>query len=337
MNDKKAAVVAVNNNYVPYLSVLIKSIEENIEKQFLLEIFVLYSSLSEENKNILKKMINLKENICLSFLDVSSYFENKELFVGSKNNSSYLSKETYFRLIAPQVLTQYDKILYLDSDVIVQQNWTRIYDIDIQDYYVAAVNDIWGNWECFLHNSELKKYRKEELNLENPVNYFNAGVLLINLDRFRKEYKENELIDLAMSRNWRKHDQDLLNYICKGNVKWLDYRWNLIECPSEKAKTTVSCDEYERYMKSYNNPYIVHYATRKPWYILDMMYTELFWQYAFKTPYKEFLLKQFVKNQMISGPILENYVFEGIRARKIGVIFICKCIITWMKAALWKK
>lgn len=337
MKENKAVVVAVNDNYVPYLAVLVKSIIENTESTNLIDIIILYCILSEKNKNELSKIVEKEKNVTVCFKDVNAYFTDKELFVGGKDNSAYLSKETYFRLVTPQILPRYNKALYLDSDIVVQENWIRIFDIDIQDYYVAAVNDIWGNWECFLHNSELKKYRKEELNLENPVNYFNAGVLLINLDRFRKEYRENELIDLAMSRNWRKHDQDLLNYICKGNVKWLDYRWNLIECPSKKAKTTISCDEYERYMKSYNTPYIVHYATRKPWYILDMMYAELFWQYAFKTPYKEFLLKQFVKNQMISGPILENYVIEGIQARKIGVVFICKCIITWLKVTLWKK
>lgn len=337
MIEKKAVVVAVNDNYVPYLSVLIQSIEENTGKDFLLDIIVLYSNLSEDNRNALGNIIEKEENINIIFIDVSIYFADKELFVGGKNNRAYLSKETYFRLVAPQVLPQYNKILYLDSDIVVQENWVNIFNIDISDYYVAAVNDIWGNWECYLHNSDLEKYRKRELMLDNPINYFNAGVLLINLEKFRKEYKENELLDLAMSKNWRKHDQDLLNYICRDHVKWLDYSWNLIECPSKKAQSAVPKDEYERYMRCYETPFIIHYATRKPWYIFDMMHTEAFWQYAFQTPYKEYLLKQFIQNQMISGSILENYVFEGIHARKIGVVFICKCIITWLKAVFGKK
>lgn len=337
MNEKKVVVVAVNDAYAPYLSVLIESIVINTDKGKCIEIVVLFSSLSEENQELLRTCIIDASNIFLRFENVGKYFDDINLFVAGKNNRSYLSKETYYRLITPQVLSEYDKILYLDSDIVVQENWVNIFNIDISDYYVAAVNDIWGNWECYLNNSDLEKYRKRELMLDNPINYFNAGVLLINLEKFRKEYKENELLDLAMSKNWRKHDQDLLNYICRDHVKWLDYSWNLIECPSKKAQSVVPKDEYERYMRCYETPFIIHYATRKPWYIFDMMHTEAFWQYAFQTPYKEYLLKQFIQNQMISGSILENYVFEGIHARKIGVVFICKCIITWLKAIFGEK
>lgn len=337
MIEKKAVVVSVNNNYVPYLSVLMQSIKDNTDKELELDIIVLYSDLFEDNRNTLKNIIEKEKNISIIFIDVSIYFSDKELFVGGKNNKTYLSKETYFRLVTPQVLPQYSKILYLDSDIVVQPNWINIFNIDISDYYVAAVNDIWGNWECYLNNSDLEKYRKRELLLDNPINYFNAGVLLINLEKFRKEYKGNELLELAASKNWRKHDQDLLNYICRGNVKWLDYNWNLIECPSQKAQSVVPKDEYQRYMQCYEMPYIIHYATRKPWHIFEMMHTDAFWQYAFQTPYKEYLLKQFIQNQMVSGSILENHVFEGIFERKIGVVFICKCVITWLKAVFGKK
>lgn len=332
MNDKHTVVVAVNDNYAPYLSVLIKSIVMNTKKENRIEIVVLYMALSEKNKALLNAIIENTPNIQISYQDVTSYFADRELFVEGKNHRSYLSKETYFRLVVPWLLNEYSKILYLDSDVIVREGWEKIFNFEISDCFVAAVNDIWGNWECYRTNSELAQYRKKELGLEEPKCYFNAGVLLFNLERFRTKFQQDELLDLASSREWRKHDQDVLNHISKGAVKWLDFSWNLIESPGETPSKIISNEILERYEESFKQPHIIHYATRKPWMVYDMMYLEEFWKYAFFTPYHKYLFQHFIESQLTSGIILQEHVLCGIKDRKIGVRFIIRCFITWFKA-----
>ena len=223
---------------------------------------------------------------------------------------------------------------YLDSDIVVREGWTDIFKVKLDGYLLAAIPDIWDNWKCYIKCSRLAEYREKELKLTNHMEYFNSGVMLLNLEAMRRTFKSGELLELAASKDWKKHDQDVINMMCGGKVYFLDYKWNLIECPGKQAFEAISQEEKCKIQKSQENRLIVHFASKKPWLIRGVQYENDFWQYAVKSPYFDSLFSMFIEEQMQRGKYFEQTVFNSIRNGKAGVKFIVRCAVVWIKKSL---
>ena len=330
IQESYCIVTAINEKYVPFFSVLLESIVENIENNEKCKVVVLYSRLNSKNQEVLKSIVN-KANIQICFLNVADRIEGRSFFTNGENHKTYLSKEAYFRLLAPELLLEHRKALYLDSDIIVRAGWTDIFKINLEGYLLAAVPDIWDNWKCYSKNSQLAEYRRKELGLTNYMEYFNSGVMLLNLEAMRKVFKEGELLELASSKEWKKHDQDVINLMCKGKVFFLDYKWNLIECPGKEAFNAISQEERHSIQNSQKERLIVHFATRKPWKIRGVQNENDFWRYAIKSPCFDSLFELFIEEQMQQGKYFEQTVLRSIENGKTGVKFILKCVLAWVK------
>lgn len=326
----KCVITSVNGKYIPYLSVLIVSIMQNVKKDNEYEIIILHDDLAEDSQKKLLSMV-YSNNVGVRFINIHERMAGYSFFINGTNNQSYLSKEAYFRLLAPELLMEYTSVLYLDCDIVVQPGWDNIFDLDLENYLLAGISDIWGNWECYDHNSSLYKYRQTELGISNPLEYFNSGVMMLNLEEMRATFSKGELLETAALKEWRKHDQDVLNRVCRGRVLFLDYSWNLIECPSQKAWKTVTDSERTQYKDCFKKPYIIHYASRKPWIVKGVFWEQEFWKAATKSSYFEILFASFIKEQLRQGEYFEETVFQSIREKKIGIRFIIKCILTWIK------
>lgn len=325
----ECVIVSANDKYVPYLSVLIVSIVRNTPDQAV-EIIVLYDEITVDNRDKLAALTS-SGNAAVRFVDVQDKIKGYDLFVNGTSNRSYLTKEAYFRLLAPELLPEYDRALYLDCDIVVRPGWDGIFSTKLNGYLLAGIPDIWGNWECYDTRSALYQYRTKDLGLSEPLQYFNSGVMLLNLEAMRRAFSEGELIRLAASRDWQKHDQDVLNYIGKGKVLLLDYAWNMIECPSKRAWRTVPEKEQKHYEEQKQAPYIIHYASRKPWIYEGVSFEQDFWRSAADSSYFVGLFTAFIDEQLSRGERFEQRAFESIRSGRIGVKFIMRCAVTWVK------
>ena len=167
--------------------------------------------------------------------------------------SGHISPATYFRLLIPELLPQYDKALYLDADMLVLGDLTELWATDVSDYPVFAVQDEHAPVVSSRHG--LINYR--ELGIPEDRAYFNSGVLLLNLEAWRREEIALRVADylLANREAARWWDQDGLNVILADRWGRLDARWNRFGSmlpPSAMDELTP--------------PAIVHYAGwRKPW------------------------------------------------------------------------
>lgn len=325
---KECVIVSANDKYVPYLSVLLASIVRNTERTPL-EIVVLYDEITADNRQKLSGFVN-SAAAAVRFIDVHEKLEGHDLFVNGTGDRSYLSKEAYFRLLAPELLPEYDRAVYLDCDIVVRDGWEEIFSTDLTGYLLAGIPDLWGNWKCYDRKSSLYRYRRETLGLEEPLQYFNSGVMLLNLKAMRETFAPGELINLAASRDWQKHDQDVLNYISKGKVLLPDYAWNMIECPGKKAWQAVPETERRHYEEQKRAPRIIHYASRKPWIYQGVSFEQDFWRAAADSPYFEELFTAFIDEQLSHGERFEERACESIRAGKMGVRFIIRCICAWI-------
>ncbi len=281
-------VLSANDRFAPYLDVMIRSIVANASKERNYDIIVLYNDISERNQRLIQWDHDELDHVTIRFIKVSNYFDASKLFV-----DQHLSVETYYRLIIPEIMPNYHKILYLDCDMVVDHDVAELYDLDLEGNIIGAAKDIDVAGQVNLKQNHWETYAVETLGLDQPYDYFQAGVLVIDLDLLRKTISSKEMIDLALSHAFRCHDQDVLNIVCKNRVYYLPQQWNTLmswEEPDGRSRMQIMKmahrDLYQEYMAARQKPYIVHFAGwQKPWEVVDCDFADYFWRYARESLY----------------------------------------------------
>lgn len=284
-----AIVFCANDYYCPYLSVMLYSVIEHSSPSRKYDIIVLHRDITLENQNIMRQMGAGRDNISIRYLNVSSLMRGYSLYTGGKRNFTI---DAYLRLLIPDVLdSAYHKALYLDADMLALTDVGELLDTELDGYLLASSRDLSGLATYYGPRHDLKKYRDSILHLSQPNDYFIDGMLVLNLDAFRKSYTSNELLRLAASRDWLQHDQDVLNLICDGGkAKMLHASWDVMK-PYRPDLLPEPCRvEVE---ESLRDPKIIHFGgTEKPWRNLDSPWMDLFWDTAVKTHcYKEIIYR----------------------------------------------
>jgi lipopolysaccharide biosynthesis glycosyltransferase len=172
--------------------------------------------------------------------------------------SNHISKSAYNRIFMSSILkVEIEKVLYLDCDIIIKNSIVELLDTNIDEYYLAGVTE--KPTEAVIQNLQLNKSK-----------YFNSGVLLINLKKWRSEYFEQKLVNFT--NNFRDkiifHDQDVLNFCAKNNWLSLNYKYNVTHFfyhPESYSFEYFGLTESE-YLEIKSNPVILHFTShQKPW------------------------------------------------------------------------
>ena len=253
----------VDDIYIPFLGVCLESIIDHISSENLYVVKILHTNITEENKN--KIMKYQRENFDIEFVDLNYYINQVKDKLYTRD---YYTNTTYFRLFIPNLYPQYKKALYIDSDIILLDDIAKLYDIDMGNNLIAGINDgVVQSIDVF------KEYVEKVVGVRSWKKYFNAGVLLMNLDELRKyDFQEKFLYILGTNKFKVAQDQDYLNRICKGRVKIIDNYWNVMPVNKDVVK-----DE--------NKIKLIHYnLCDKPWHC-DVPFEKYFWHYAKKTEF----------------------------------------------------
>ena len=259
---------AVDDRYIPFLAVSLKSLIENASKDYSYAIKVLASNVGDRNKRKIAKYET--ENVKIEFVDLQYYMEKVQDKLYTRD---YFTQTTYFRLFIPELYPQYNKALYIDSDTTVLGDISELYNIDLENNLVGAVAD-----DSVEHNDAFKEYVERVIGMATYKNYFNAGVLLLNLDEMRKFDFQAKFIYLLETVKFSvAQDQDYLNRLCKGRTKLISKVWNKMPIPSETIK------EEDIKLIHYNHMF-------KPWHFDDVLYEEYFWKYAKMTEFYDEIL-----------------------------------------------
>ena len=255
---------AVDDGYSPFLAVAIQSLIDNASAEYTYLIKILNTDISEENKRKIGKYE--RENVDIEFVDLNYYIQKVKDKLYTRD---YYSKTTYFRLFLPNLYPQYDKVLYLDSDIVILDDIAKLYNTDMGDNLVAAPDDVIQSMPVF------QDYVEKVVGVADSRRYFNAGILLMNLHELRRfKFQEKFVYLLDKIKFAVAQDQDYLNRLCKGRVKLLDRTWDRMPIPDPKIKT--------------EDVKLVHYNLAfKPWHFEDILYKEFFWMYAQETEYFE--------------------------------------------------
>lgn len=278
-----------SEEYAPFVSVVIQSILDNRDPLDQYDIVICTVDMVPRTQHLLMTMANGIDNVSIRFFNIKTFVDNITFYTWA-----HFTPNTYYRLLIPEVFERYNKVLYLDSDVVVCDDIAKLFRVNIADGYLfAAVRDTHvesyrarGNVE-FIDNCR-------SLGIDEGAPYFQCGVSLFNIQAMRKAFPDNFLIRDASTSKYTWMDQDLLNKQCFGRIQQLSNRWNVMvlndEVESEKFLPQPLFNEYYEARKS---PAIVHYVGRSiPFYRPEIDFAELYWPYARKTLFYEILLKK---------------------------------------------
>ncbi|MBR2836624.1 MAG: glycosyltransferase family 8 protein [Coriobacteriales bacterium] len=283
--DDVVVIFACNDLYVPFLSVVLQSIGEHINPNRHYDVVVLANQITPQNMEILRNQV-AEFGIGIGFLDVSKAFESYKLPI-----HGHFKRETYFRLLAPEMLAPLKKSLYLDCDLVVLRDIAELFDTPVKGKLLAAARDADTVGQAYGYYEHAKEYLASNVDIDNPLDYFQAGVLVLNLEEFRSSFSTAELFELAASRHWQWLDQDVLNYLAHDRYTQINMSWNtLMDWEHIRRERIIAQapqfvqDEYEAARK---NPSIVHYAgpDDRPWLYPKADMAEYFWDYASRSPY----------------------------------------------------
>lgn len=254
---------AVDDGYSPFLAVALQSLTDNCSDENRYLIKILNTDISSENRRKIAKYE--RNNVDIEFVNLNYYIQKIKDKLYTRD---YYSKTTYFRLFIPNLYPQYDKALYLDSDIVILDDIANLYNIDMGNDLVAAAPD-----DVIQFNEVFRVYAEKVVGVADYHRYFNAGVLLMNLHQLRTfKFQEKFMFLLDRIKFAVAQDQDYLNRLCKGRVKLIDRVWNRMPIEDPKIRT--------------EDVKLIHYnLAYKPWHFEDILYKEFFWMYAQETEY----------------------------------------------------
>lgn len=277
-------VCCLDKSYLMPAGVMICSLCEN-NKNEAVTFHVMHNDLTV-NEEIRLKKITDKYGKTILFYNVNhSYLKN--ISIGNRGQQK-LSISTYYRLFIGDILPRHiKKIIYLDGDVIVCDNLREFWNIDVENVALAGVPD-----DNLYYGNIKQTYNR----LKYPPNlgYFNAGVLLINLQYWR----EHNVIDIFLSLINSKvifmhHDQDILNSVFHEKKLFIPLKYNLMSSFLwQPHYRNISWEYNEEIEQVARNPIIIHYTGVKPWYKeCDHPYKKEFLKYKALTEWKDSFLK----------------------------------------------
>ena len=261
-------LITINQKYIKQVQVLLKSIERTNPKE-IFNIYILHKSLTKDDEEKIKRKINPKQ-FHIQLIKISqSEIEHFPVY------EKRYPIEIYFRIFATKYLSKdIDRILYLDTDIVVMNSLKELYNMDFENNYFIATTHI---------KKVLHKFHEIRLNMPKENIYMNTGVLLMNLKELRKIDIEKEVNEFV-NKNKRKlmlPDQDILSTLYGDKVKLIEEikynlgerSFNLYNLYNKKKK--IDLDWIRK------NTVIIHYYGRnKPWnkkYIgkLNRFYNEI--------------------------------------------------------------
>ena len=327
-------VFCSDDNYMAPTSVAVQSIINHASEAQFYDILILHGEVIPEHENKFKSLWHGILNVSVRFINIAPLFEGLNLYT---ENRTHFSREAYFRLVIPWVLSEeYTKALYLDGDMMLRHDLTPIFDIDIDHKFLGAVKDYWGICNCYRDNDPCRRYRLS-IGLDDVDHYVISATLLFNLKMWRNRFSMQQVIRLCASKKWLQHDQDVVNILCQGCMVYLSPTWGMME----DYGNNYLLPEYmlEELSEIESDPAIVHFGgTRKPYLGGYVNYDIEFWMCADKTPYMKDLLER------ISSEEYRNYVIYTIACDKIelrkgeyGVEAVYKDVTLGLAGTGWQK
>ncbi len=260
--DEVSILVAVDDSYVMAAACTLRSVVDHLPVGRRLAVHVLADQVPAPSRDALERSLRSPgaARVCwheMDFVDLDRVRLNPVL--------EHISRSTFSRLVLDSKLPrELDRILYLDCDLIVFQDLGLLFDLDMGGNTVLATRDQWI--QTLSHRGHIPQSLLE--GVEKTAPYFNAGVLLIDVERWRAQGVGASALDLLErhGKDLEYMDQDALNLVLSGRWGELAPRWNQQAGIFQGLRSELFPAREPLFQALRRSPHIVHYTTgEKPW------------------------------------------------------------------------
>ncbi len=305
MNREIPIFFTIDDGYAPFLAVALNSAIKNANPSNKYKAIVLHQGLNDSNMTKLKALET--DFFEIELTPMKANFEALDDRMSNRLRCDYFTLTIYFRLFIPAMFPQYDKGIYIDSDVVLKGDIADLFNIDIGDNLMGACNDL-----SIADIPPLVAYTEKAVGVKK-TEYINSGVLLMNLKKMRKCDLEGHFLNLLNTYHLDSiaPDQDYLNAMCNGKIYYLGAEWDAM--PNETKPPL-------------KNPSIIHYNLfSKPWCYDGIQYADEFWQYAEDSGYineiKAYKAAYSDEQKKADSECLELLVRRGLEIPKNAITF----------------
>ena len=270
---KVPIVFAFDNNLILPACVCISSLMMNAKEDTFYDIFILHSKRINLEKEQLEKIPLYYTNCRIQYRTVDNTFDSAYEIRG-------ITTSAYYRLLIPELIPEYDKIIYSDVDVIFRSDLSEVFNIDLTGYYMAGVDN------ASALRPSVQKYVKESLGIDCKYGHYYSGNLIINSSLIRKDNIMSIFRDLA-KKKFHQQDMDIINIACYSKIKPIppyfcltNYLTELIVNKRSEMLRLFSIEDLDFAIKKGT----IHYNGQKPWngYCVNF---DIWWEYYRKSPF----------------------------------------------------
>lgn len=305
MNREIPIFFTIDDSYAPFLAVALNSAIKNSDPQRNYKAIVLYQDLGADNISRLQSLQT--ENFKIELMPIRANMEALDDRMSNRLRCDYFTLTIYFRLFIPSMFPQYDKGIYIDSDIVLTDDIAKLFDIDIGENYIGACNDL-----SIADIPPLVAYTEKAVGV-NAKEYINSGVLLMNLKKMRDDDLEGHFLSLLNKYHFDSiaPDQDYLNAMCNGKIYYLEEKWDTM--PNDAKPMLIETS-------------LIHYNLfSKPWCYDGIQYEEQFWNYArdcgFIDEIREFKASYTEDKKKADSECLELLVRRGMEIPENDITF----------------
>jgi len=274
-----------DNNYAQHAAVTICSILENNISDRNYHFYLFSPDLAQEH---MEKISNMISSYNQHFDEIATgnfdYIAFNEKVMQKYPNITFNASASFLKIIVEDYLPHdVKKVISLDSDIIVLSDLAELYDIELDKYMIGGVCE------------EISKNHLKEIGFDPKDSYFNAGILLIDMEKWREERTGDTLMDIALSdkHKFTLYDQDVLNTHFKDNFYHLPSKFNQMVYMFNSPALLSKINYKYKNTPGISREGIIHYTGIKPWkYECLHPYKDLYFKFLEKTAYNDYFVEE---------------------------------------------
>ncbi len=268
------ALSSDNNGFFMLATTLVSALKNKAQSSFYTIYVFCAGDVTEANKEKVKLLESQFSGCSITFVDMAGKFESVP------KTHQYVTTPSLYKMIFASYFSQYDKILYLDTDILVRGDLEELFLINIGDAYLGGVPEFINYFQCY---DKIEKVT----GLHDLEFYINAGVLIMNLAAIRRDGIEDKWQSLIGTMDGSV-DQHILNTVCYGKTFFIPCKYNVKQAALPFYTNGCSYTFYppKEIKEAYEHPHIFHYTSKeKPWNCRDLFLANEWYRYFQLSPF----------------------------------------------------
>lgn len=278
-----------DDKFLPHALTAIASLMTHANPRNNYDLFIVQAGIPRGRMDAATEWIRRYPNARLRFVDIDPMVEEfgRRYFITTREYSIAV----FFRIFAPRIFERYDKVIYLDSDLVLFVDVSELFGIDLEGNEVGACHDYVSEHQCKV-NPSVREFWRRELDMEPGGSYFCSSELVMDLKQMRENGSMAAMLEkIRHIRGSKLPDQDVMNATMKNRVKFIGDEWNCMDWMYDREEEAsgfrlLDAKGLAMVRAARDNAKVLHFAEKKPW-TLDYIGKngDLYWKYAAETPF----------------------------------------------------